>query len=380
METINKKYMNIDSLLTLFKGRIPETPAIQRYMPNYINGIAGWHFSKDEITQANKQDKLMTLDFEIPSVCSLRCLYCFRYEDERSIAKKWLKWDEWTQVIDQCAELGLKTIKIIGDGEFTQNKLFFKHIKYITDRNILPLVFTSGYVIGNDDLAKKIHGINGEEMVDKLYDLEASVIIKMDSIDHTLQDKIANREGYAATRDKALLMLYDKGFASSCPTRLGVEVLVGPYNFEELSTIYMLKPIFNIYVDLLVTMPCGNYFKNESDVDIPLSKKLELYNTIYSINKEWDVPFEGISPFIGGLMCSQLGYGLYANSCGEIFTCPGSFESMGNVRHVSIKSVWNHHKLKEEYRKGSHPCIYREQYDILPKNLEELVEVSNEGP
>jgi MoaA/NifB/PqqE/SkfB family radical SAM enzyme len=133
--------------------------------------------------------------------------------------------------------------------------------------------------------------------------------------------------------------------------------------------IYSLRIKHNLYEDVVLSMPCGAYFRN-TDYDITLTEKRDLYQKIYRFNIEHNIPFDTISPFIGGLGCTQLGNGLYITNCGHVYHCPGSFEKLGNVKYTSLKEIWNGFTQKSEYSK-SYFCPFREKANIIPTELVE---------
>jgi MoaA/NifB/PqqE/SkfB family radical SAM enzyme len=343
-------------------------------MSNVINGIQGWLFSPSEVAAANRDGHMLTLDYELGDTCPLECVYCFRYFDSRDnngvAAKKkpLLDGAQWHSVVDQAAELGVRSIKLIGGGEITQEKDFIPCLEYIAQHNIIVVLFTSGTVLGNDELCRHLHGVDGRQLATWLHEkVGASVFIKMDALDRNLQDEIVGRPGYAVVRDRAFQLLMDVGFNKHMPTRLGLEVNVGRRNLHEIMDIYALRTKCKVYEDVVVSMPCDSYYRH-TDYDITLKQKRELYERIYAFNKQHGIPFEHISPFMGGLECSQLGNGLYVTNRGDVYHCPGAFERLGSVKTAPLRSIWSRFTQARQY--SSHYfCPFREQTGILPTPL-----------
>jgi len=344
-----------------------------------VNGIRGWLFSRQEISAANHDGQLLTLDYELGDACPLECVYCYRYFDSRDnnggAAKKKPLLDNatWRRVVDEAAELGVQSIKLIGGGEITQEKVFIPSLEYIAQHKIIVVLFTSGTVLGDDELCRRVHGIDGRQLATWLHEkIGASVFIKMDALDGNLQDEIAGYRGYAAIRDRAFRLLMDVGLNKHMPTRLGLEVNVGRRNLHEIMDIYGLRTKHNLYEDVVVSMPCDSYFRH-ADYDITLEQKRDLYQKIYTFNGRNGIPFDHISPFMGGLECTQLGNGLYVTNRGDIYHCPGSFERLGNVKNESLKSVWERLSPARQYG-YRYFCPFREQSGILPSCLYEELE------
>ncbi|MCJ7635423.1 hypothetical protein MUP77_23915, partial [Candidatus Bathyarchaeota archaeon] len=70
------------------------------------------------------------------------------------------------------------------------------------------------------------------------------------------------------------------------------------------------------------------------------------------------IKYDGISSYVGGHICSQLGYAMYINVFGEVFDCPSSTnKSIGNVKFNGndgrkIADLWN----KAPFRTRCHGC------------------------
>jgi MoaA/NifB/PqqE/SkfB family radical SAM enzyme len=338
-----------------------------------INGIRGWYFTEEELSKANANNELLTIDFELGGICPLRCIYCYRSMDSRDHTDNLLSFTEWKRVIDESKELGLKSVKLIGGGEITLEKHFFQAMEYMTEKDIIPILFTAGIVIGDDELCKKIHDITGIEFAQKLYDLGMSVFIKVDSFQPELQDKLAGKKGFSVVRDKAFEILREVGFNKHNPTRLGLEVNVSRYNVHEIMDIYSLRTKYNVYEDVVISMPCEMYNINKN-YDISIEQKKELYNNIYEFNRTNNISFNHISPFIGGLECSQLGNGLYITNKGDVYHCPASFNKIGSIREKSVSEIWKNFQTPSIFQ-NHYFCPFRENSNIIPSNV--VVEMKN---
>lgn len=353
---------------------VDKTLAWQRFGDTLANGIEGWIFSDEEILNAGKNNKLMHLDYEFGKACSLKCNYCFRTEDDRD-GDKAMSEELWLGVIDQCKELGLKSVKLLGQGELTESKKFLWAIKAFTDRGITPLLFTAGHIIGDDKKCLKIHNMTGQELADTLYTLGASVMVKVNSFDPAIQDKIVGKPGYTQKRDIGLERLLKAGFANHNPSRLGLEVAMMKPDKNELEDIYNLKFLLNVYIDLDPFMPCGLTKDAQSlDFEFGIDEKMRIYKTVYKNNIRYGMPFRGISPYAGGQVCSQLGYGLYVNLYGGVFTCPGSEEQIGDVTKDSIKNIFMNSNTTNKFKCTlDNGCPYREDGNILFEGWEDEV-------
>ncbi len=345
-----------------------------------INGIRGWLFDEATLNTANVEGRLLTFDFELGEACPLRCVYCYRTQDSRDDddtsahhRKPLLSFESWKKTVDQAVELGAKSVKLIGGGEITEETHFREALTYMASKGLIVVLFTSGTVLGDEALCKQLYGISPLELARWMHDdLGMSVFLKMDAIDHDLQDMIVGVPGYAKIRDRALEVLIEAGFSQHDPTRLGLEVNVGRRNLHEIMRIYELRTKLNVYEDVVISMPCDVYFRHP-DYDITIDEKKTLYRSIYEYNRRHDIPFSTVSPFMGGLECTQLGNGLYITNRGDVYHCPGTFERLGSLTEEPLASIWQRCKQREMYHRH-YFCPFRENSGILPPDMVEEME------
>lgn len=155
----------------VYKGKFPK---------NLVNDVNGWAFSKKELQ--NNLGKLLTLDIDFGNYCSLNCPHCFRRNNKVDFEKKKLMdYDDSIGVIKQAKKLGLKSVKFLGAGEPFENKRFLEFLKDLKKLDVIPLIFTKGHVIGDNNLVKKYYshyGIStGEELVEELKKLNVSILL-----------------------------------------------------------------------------------------------------------------------------------------------------------------------------------------------------------
>ena len=353
---------------------VDKTPSWLRYGAGLANGIAGWIFSDKEIEDAGKSGSLIHLDYEFGRACSLRCAYCFRTEDERD-GEKPMPFEKWESVLRECKDLGLKSVKLLGQGELTEHRDFLRAMETISNMGITPLLFTAAHIFADDEKCMRIHGMTGQQLADRLYEMGASVMVKVNSFNPEIQDGIVRVKGYTEKRNKGLERLLKAGFAKHNPTRLGLEVAMMKPDAAELIDIYNLKFLLNVYIDLDPFMPCGLTKEAEKlDFEFDIDEKMEIYKTVYRNNIKYGMPFRGISPYAGGQVCSQLGYGLYINLYGKVYACPGAEKQLGDVNQSSVAEIFRNSAITSSFRcNKDHGCPFREASGILYPKWEDDV-------
>ena len=363
---------------------IPNVPITykNKFQENFINDVNGYAFSKEEL-YANF-GKLLTLDIDFGNYCSLNCPHCFRRDNKVDLGKsKPMNYDDIVKIVKQAKKLGLKSVKFLGAGEPFEDKRFLEFLRFLKKLDIIPLIFTKGHIIGDDNLVKKYYsdyGIStGKELVEELKKVNASILLGFNSFDTETQDKmVGGIKGYAIKRNRALELLVEAGFNKHNPTHLCLAANpITNDNYDEIFEIYKWGRIRNLYVIVCPTMVSGRCSKTESWKKItPSSERLvDLYAKIYKFNIEKglqtlkQIEEEGITPFAGGHTCNQVACGMYVTLTGTVLRCPGDDTTVfGNIWKEPLKDIW----LKSENykRTGTFNCGCPPKYGkSIPSNL-----------
>lgn len=357
----------LDELVKRF-GKI-ENSAISTFGKDHFDGIQGWQFEEELITNHNRQGKLLTMDLDIPSACPLNCIYCFAKEDayyRPQAGDKPLSLKRIMEIIKEAKMLGLKSIKVVGYGEPFENSEIYNFIRFATELDIHLVIFTAGYTFGKSFPS-------AQEAIAFLYQHKVSLMIKYHALTRAQEDLIVKKEGYAYVRDQNLNLLLDHGFAGETPTRLGLENVIAIKNIQELAAIYEYFKIFcNIHVDIDPPIPVGRTKSKQQSEEIGLKEKalLQLYKLIYSINRRYDIPSLGVSPFIGNPPCSQLPNGIYLTLSGKVMSCCGGSEEYGNVnKGESLEEIFQRNPYRLRQNSIYHDCPYRAKAKILDEKF-----------
>jgi MoaA/NifB/PqqE/SkfB family radical SAM enzyme len=280
--------------------------------------------------------------------------------------------DEIKKVIEQFSDLGGKSIKILGEGEPLLRRDILEIYEYIYGKRLQPVLFTCGDVIGDNDLAKRIHGLSGENLIQKLDTFGTTIMLKYEAKE---QDALVQREGYSKKRDLALERLIRQGFNQHQPTHLGLGIVVLNSNYTEIPRNYEWAIKNNIYPLLCPLMPIGKASNedNRSELGISQRQMIELSAGLYKIARENGIYVEYPADFPGGLACDISRAGFYIGDTGDIYLCE-SEEKVGNVRTASLQDMWKEiKKLKDEKYQDNRWagfCYQKRKAGILPKDFE----------
>jgi len=369
--------------------KIPSVPIkFDTFPEGYINDIKGWGFSESVIK--SNAGKLLTLDIDFGSRCSLNCPICFRKNNSVDNYYRELPFDKLVEIVTEAKKLGLRSVKFLGAGEPLENSKILDFLRILKDLDIIPVIFSKTGIIGDDQTISNLfseYGIRTSlQLAKELYDCGCSVIIGFNSFDDDIQSQmVGNGHDFIGKRNRSVELLVDAGFNSSNPTRLalGVNPII-KLNYNEAFEIYKWARLRNIYAIITPTMVSGRAKDKIWESNTPTPDELiKLYTDIYRFNIETklmtleQIRREGISAYAGGHPCNQVAAGLYITLNGVVLSCPGN-ESLteGNIWESPLKEIWAN---SDNYiRRGAFNChciakdgksIPTELYDVVMHNL-----------
>ena len=305
--------------------------------------MRGWDFTRVELAEALNGHRMLNPAMELgTNACPWGCLFCFTEDPKNPSGRKRrlkseLQLDERLSLIDQAADLGTRSINLVGAGEPTIDPGFWQIVERMNKRNITPIIYSEGAL-----------RLTRREFVKRLYDTGATVVIKANSLwDHEYQNFIVRgltqnpaAENYARQRNRALDLLLEAGFADCNPTRLALDTIVTKQNRAEIPALHRYARKHNIFVLFVNYLPSGRSSDGVSDA-LSREEQRAVFDELAHIDaEEFNIPHRSHFPYAGGVPCSIRGTGLFVKITGEVFDCPGELISLGNIRNEPLSSIW----------------------------------------
>lgn len=335
-------------------------------------GYYGGTFSEKELETAKKDKMPLTMDIAIPCSCLNNCYYCgYKGTQEGEGLSK----EEILSVIDQFKGIGGKSIKVLGEGEPLARKDILEIFGHMNSKGLIPVLFTCGDFLGDDELAKRIHGISGEEIIQKLKEVNATVVLKYEKEN---EDTIVGVKGFSEKRNRALKKLIEAGFNKFSPSHLGFGIVVLKENYEEIPKVYENALKHNIYPLLCPLMPIGKAKGTAWRNKIGITKKqmIKLAKQLYTIAKENGILLRCAADFPGGLPCDVARAGFYIADTGKIYLCEDE-DYVGNARKMPLSNAWEKICKWKDRKYGkerwSGKCCRKRQLQIIPKGYDKQV-------
>jgi hypothetical protein len=162
---------------------IANTIVFDKLFAAQANDLDKWISGRVHIspaTKPNRRRSLMLTMIMLTGKCNANCEVCYTAQREH---EKFLTWPEIKEIIDQCLNLGSRTVYVAGEGEPTLDPVFFRLVDYVKKVGTRLLVFTNGIILSNDDAAQEQWGMTGEEIVKRLADSPVWIYHKFWSTD-----------------------------------------------------------------------------------------------------------------------------------------------------------------------------------------------------
>jgi radical SAM protein with 4Fe4S-binding SPASM domain len=270
--------------------------------------LAGYNFPIERIKKARQEGRLLSLRVETSVACNLKCMYC--NGDSGKINFREIPFGQIKKAILQAKSLGALSIVIIGGGEPTIYPHFKKLVKLINKERLLPVVFTNAQLL-SPCLCKF------------LFDENASVLFKLDSLDETTQDKLCGQKGAFKKIFQGIENLFSVGFnkKSHGPLRCGASFVVTKLNFQGIPGIWKFCRENNVYPNFEQLVPRNRGLKNYSKLQIS-KKELNIIkrNLLAFDRKHYGYDWLVYSPLCGH-GCWQPLYSMYLTSRGYLQPC-----------------------------------------------------------
>jgi len=293
----------------------------------------GSHFSPEEIEDARRSGRLLTLELELSRVCNLRCIYC--YSGAGQPLQDELRWDELQDVLDQAAGLGAKRIIVLGGGEPLAWPRCLELVRSIRARGLAVDLFTNGTLLTR-------------QLAQDLFDLQVSPVIKCNSLREDVQDLLAGREGAYGEIMQGLAHLQAAGYpAPHLP--LGVQTVICRQNLDELPELWRwirrqdMTPYFE-------TLTIQGRAKEHLELEVSPAELQALFEELARLDETEFGQRWTPRPPLAGLSCQRHAYTCTITVHGDVLPCPGVNLPVGNVRKEPLAQVLQNSQVIRDLR------------------------------
>lgn len=267
------------------------------------------------------ENRLLTMEIEFSLRCNFRCPYCY-VPTARDLATE-LTPPEIRDVLIQARNLGARRIIILG-GEPSIYPHIRGMIDFIRKNDMDAEMFTNGTGVTPD-------------FASWLFERKVRVVLKMNSFDPVLQDRLTGRPGSWKIIRNALNHLKSAGYPSE-NTFLAVSTIICRQNYHELARLWCWLRDQGIAPYFEIITPQNNAKANPWLSVDPLALK-EIFESLAAIDRDrygrtWD-----IQPPLVGNRCLRHQFSCLVTAAGNVTPCVGVTLSLGNIRRFPLKQI-----------------------------------------
>ena len=283
--------------------------------------IYNLEFSEAEVREAAAAGRLLSMEIECSRLCNFRCSYC--YVDERGPNPDELSLEEIQDAVLQAKALGARKIIILG-GEPSIYPQLPELLNFLAENELAIEIFTNG------------SGVNAE-LARLLASLKARVVLKLNSRDPELQDKLAGKKGAHAIISQALANLQAAGYPEK-GLFLALSTVICRQNIAELPAMWRWLRQQGIEPYFEVITPQANAIENDwLNVSGPELKTL--FTELAAIDRDsFGRMWEPQPPLVGN-RCMRHQVSCLLTATGEVMPCVGVTLAIGNIREQKLADI-----------------------------------------
>jgi len=284
------------------------------------------------IMDAVENGRLLTMEIEFSLRCNFNCPYC--YVPHPDYFENELTRQEIRDVILQAKALGVRKIIILG-GEPTIYPHIKEVVKFIIDQEMDVELFTNGSGV-DADLAGFFHSLG------------VRVVLKMNTFNAELQDKMSGKKGAYDIIHQALEHLQDAGYPSD-DAFMAISTVICAPNIEELPGLWRWLRDRQIAPYFEMITPQANALDNEW-LFVDSERVHTLFQELARIDREhYGIEWDPQPPLVGN-RCMRHLFSCLVTSKGDVTPCVGIDLALGNVRENSLEEIISRSRLLKDLK------------------------------
>ncbi|MDD2773171.1 MAG: radical SAM protein [Elusimicrobiales bacterium] len=305
-----------------------------------------WHRGRVEAWLRGERIAPITIDCALTRSCGYRCVYC--YGQLQSNDEKRMTRDVIFRFLDDAAEIGVKAVSFVSDGESTCSPHLYDAVRRGRENGLDMALGTNGYLLRTDKL---------EETLPRLTYLRFNI----SAGEPEAYRKIMGAPDDAFAKVTALIRLCVKiKQKNKLPVTIGLQMVLLPQFAGQIMPLAKLGK--QLGADYLVIKHCSDDEFGSLGVDYSRYPQLEaqlreaeaLSTPEYLVRAKWSKIMSGgrrcYSKCFGPPFIIQLsGSGLVA-PCGMLFNSRYSKYHIGNIADTSFKELWQSARYWEVMR------------------------------
>ena len=296
--------------------------------------ISGFEFDQVSIDEAVARRGLLSMEIELGRRCNFSCPYC--YASSESDFSDELTESEVRDVIDQAQALGARKIIILG-GEPMIHPRLLDTVEFLHSRGLDIDMFTNGTGV-TPGAARRLllNGVN--------------VVVKMNTFDREVQDRMCGHEGAYDVIQEALKNLKQAGYpGEDNKPFLAISTIMCKLNEHELIRLWRWARDRDILPYFELVTPQGMAVHTDW-AGLDTDRARALFDEIREIDRsqyghEWSV-----QPPLVASKCQRHKYSCLVAANGDVMPCVGVTIPVGNIRTRSLADILEDSEVVQDLR------------------------------
>jgi len=274
----------------------------------------------------NSNNLLLELRIHVIENCNLKCVYCLSnapfIDEKNNNGKEKLSLDEIKNNIKQAKELGIKVVSITGSGEPLLYKNLKELIEFIKGLGFGVVLFTNSLLLT-------------EGLADWLNDKDVNLMVKLNSFNPEINDKLVGVKGAQKVFLDKIGMLINLGFARD--KRLALNCIICKKNYNEIPDIFIFCRKNGIIPWIEIVTITG---RAKTEMKLPAVMIESLYKKLSEIDKK-QFGFEWMpdSPIVGADR-RRYKYVAQIDIYGNVYHTDANItDEVGNIREINLYNL-----------------------------------------
>ncbi|MCX6579976.1 MAG: GAF domain-containing protein [Candidatus Aminicenantes bacterium] len=312
--------------------------------------LIGYTFSAQQAHDTKKANRLLSLRLETSLICNSRCIYCCNDSGRKKGEE--ISFEKKKEILEEALHLGAESIVFIGGGEFLCYDRYPELLKLVYELKMTPVIFTNGIKID-------------KQTAEFLKETNSTIIVKLDSLDRQIQDKMSGMDGAFDHIFLALDNLRYAGYRHNKEDKnlkIGASAVVTNWNIKGIPDFWRYCRENGIFPNLELLIPNGRA-RGREDLMPKKEDISDLKDKLLDIDRQLGYEWIPYTPRIGS-GCLQLLYSLYITYDGYIRPCASLRYQTLNIRDVTLKEAISREPYRTARNIHSHlqgkckECIY----------------------
>jgi radical SAM protein with 4Fe4S-binding SPASM domain len=283
--------------------------------------LEGFGFTHEEVLDAVKNRRLLSMELEFGRECNFRCPYC--YVADPAAVHEELSPDEMRNAIDQAHDLGARRLIMLG-GEPMLYPQLREMVQYISAKGMEIEIFTNGTNVT-------------PEMARFFFEHNVMVVVKLNSFDPVIHIQLTGRKWAHECIHAAL----DNLIAAGYPTRekrIAASTIICRQNVGELKDLWCWLRDRNIDPYFEMITPQGRGSRNQWLYPDPAETEALFFDIARLDREKYGRVWEPQPPLVGN-KCLRNQFSCLVDAYGNVMPCVGITIPAGNIRDRSLKSI-----------------------------------------